>query len=138
MKKYENNQSAPIVTIIVFVLIVAVFLIIISSSGNQQNNTDVKGAATIDSTGKQILDLTAKGGYFPNVINAKANIDSILRVKTNGTYDCSSAFKIPSLGVSKNLPTTGVTEIPIPAQKQGSEITGNCSMGMYYFKIKFL
>ncbi len=118
-------------------------LMIISIGGftallsNNQNSSDSSNTNVISNTdGKQVIDLTAKGGYSPRVIEAKANMDIILRVSTNNTFDCSSALTIPSLGVRKNLPVTGKTDIEIKAQVSGSEIDGTCSMGMYNFKIR--
>ena len=89
------------------------------------------------SDNKQQIAITAKGGYFPRVTNAKANTPTIINLSTNGSYDCSTAFTIPSLGIRENLPATGVTSIEIPPQKPGATIKGLCSMGMYYFTIAF-
>lgn len=86
---------------------------------------------------QQIIALEAKGGFSPTTSVAKAGIPSILQISTNGTYDCSSAISIPSLGYRKNLPATGVENIEIPAQEAGTTINGTCSMGMYSFSISF-
>ncbi len=84
---------------------------------------------------QQIIELRAKGGYTPKVSRAQAGIPTILRVTTSGTFDCSSALRIPSLQVSKNLPATGVTDIVLGTLTSGT-IQGNCSMGMYPFSIE--
>lgn len=86
---------------------------------------------------QQIIALEAKGGFSPTVSIAKAGIPSVLQISTNGTYDCSSAVSIPSLGYRENLPATGVANVEIPAQKAGTTINGTCSMGMYSFSISF-
>lgn len=86
----------------------------------------------------QIIDIRAKGGYSPKITNAQAGVPTILRVKTDGTYDCSSAITIPKLGYSKVLESAGVVDIPIPAQEAGSTLQGMCSMGMYNFSVTFL
>ena len=85
--------------------------------------------------GKQIIDLRAKGGYTPKVTVAKAGMPTILRVSTNGTFDCSSAIRISSLRVSQTLPMNGTTDIALGTLEPGV-IQGNCSMGMYPFQIK--
>src|SRR3989344_3174159 len=85
--------------------------------------------------GQQIIDITAKGGYTPRTSTAKAGIPTILRFHTSGTFDCSSYIRIPSMGVSKTLPSTGIVDIPVDA-KQGSLI-GMCGMGMYPFQVNF-
>lgn len=87
--------------------------------------------------GKQIVSISAKGGYLPRKSEAKADMPTILRVDTNGTFDCSSSLNIPSMNYQKNLPATGVTDIEIPAQKAGSAFEGLCGMGMYRFEIAF-
>lgn len=87
--------------------------------------------------GVQMIDITARGGYKPKQTIAKANIPSVIRMKTQSTFDCSSSLIIPSIGYSASLPATGMTEIPIPSQKPGSTLRGMCGMGMYSFSIIF-
>lgn len=94
-------------------------------------------AVSIDSSGKQVINVVAKGGFSPNKVTAKANVDSRLKVSTNNTFDCSSVLYIPALGIQKNLPITGTTEIDIPAQATGTKLHGTCSMGMYSLDIEF-
>jgi plastocyanin domain-containing protein len=80
--------------------------------------------------------LRAKGGFSPIHSIAKANIPTILRVDTEGTFDCSSVIRIPSLDLSENLPMSGTTDIDIGVQKVAT-LDGTCGMGMYPFDIKF-
>lgn len=87
--------------------------------------------------GTQIIEISAKGGYAPRLTSAKAGVATILRIKTNATFDCSSALRIPAIGYSKTLPATGTTDIPLPAQTAGSTLKALCSMGMYNFSISF-
>ena len=98
------------------------------------------GAPSIDNVsivdGKQIIDLRAKGGYEPRRTIAKAGLPTILRLDTKGTFDCSSAVRIPSLNISRNLPPSGTTEIDLGTPKVAI-LEGTCSMGMYPFEIDF-
>lgn len=87
---------------------------------------------------KQIINIEARGGYFPRVTTAKANLPTVIKVSTNNTFDCSSALIIPSLNFRKNLPPVGVTEIEVSPQQAGTKIQGLCSMGMYRFDINFI
>ena len=87
--------------------------------------------------GKQIVEIGVKGGYSPKVTTAKADIPTTLRMKTDGTFDCSSGVTIPSLGFRQILPSTGSTDIEVPAQKAGTTLNGVCVMGMYHFAINF-
>lgn len=86
--------------------------------------------------GKQIIEISAKGGYSPMKSTAKANIPTILRVSTNGTFDCSSAVRIPTMGISQNLPPSGTIDIDLGSPKV-SVLDGTCGMGMYPFQIDF-
>lgn len=97
--------------------------------------TSVSGDNVSVIDGTQIITLSAKGGYQPKRSVAVAGLPTILRVNTNGTFDCSSALRIPSLKVSENLPMNGTTDIKLGTLSAGI-IPGNCSMGMYPFEIQ--
>jgi plastocyanin domain-containing protein len=123
---------------VLIVLGLIVLLFFGSNTKNPDSNGTTLGATPQIVGDKQILNLTAKGGYTPQVIEAKADMPAILKVQTKSTFDCSAALVISDLKVNEILPPNGVKEIEIPAQKPGSEIIGTCSMGMYGFKIKFV
>lgn len=112
-----------------------IFYLISSGSSSEADLGSVQGANMQGDT--QVIEVLAKGGYSPRVINAKANTKTVLNMKTVNTYDCSLALVIRSLSINETLPTNGLKSYEIPPQKPGSEIIGNCSMGMYGFKIKF-
>ncbi len=86
--------------------------------------------------GVQVIDLRAKGGYSPRKTTAKAGIPTILKVTTSSTFDCSSALRIPTMNISKNLPPSGSTEIDLGTPSAGT-LQGTCAMGMYPFEIEF-
>ncbi|MDO8561471.1 MAG: cupredoxin domain-containing protein [bacterium] len=87
--------------------------------------------------GKQLIDISAKGGYSPRIVLAKAGLPTTLRVATRGTFDCSASLVIPKLQYQKFLSPTGTEEIPISAEQAQGTMQGLCSMGMYNFQIKF-
>ncbi len=89
------------------------------------------------SDGKQIVAIDVKGGYLPKVSTAKSDMPTVLRMTTNGTFDCSSGVTIPSLGYRKILPQSGTTDIEVPPQKAGTTLDGVCVMGMYHFTVNF-
>lgn len=101
-----------------------------SPSVADAHNVSVEG-------GKQIVEIGVKGGYTPKASTAKADTPTVLRMKTDGTFDCSSGVTIPTLGYRKVLPQTGTTDIEIPAQKAGTTLEGVCTMGMYHFSVSF-
>lgn len=86
--------------------------------------------------GKQIVNIKAKGGYQPSKSIAKAGIPTIVRFDTDGTFDCSSSVRIPSMNISKNLPPSGTIDIDIGIQEV-TILQGTCGMGMYPFEIEF-
>jgi plastocyanin domain-containing protein len=100
-------------------------------SGQVVQNVSMEGE-------KQVIEIDAKGGYSPKLTTAKAGVPTVLRLKTNGTYDCSSAVTIPAIGFRKNLEATGVTEVEVPANVAQGTLEGVCSMGMYSFSVKFM
>lgn len=87
--------------------------------------------------GTQIIDITAKGGYSPRIVRAKAGVPTVLRVTTNGTFDCSASMVIPKLSYQKFLKPSGTEDIAISAEQAIGTLQGLCAMGMYNFQIKF-
>ncbi|MFA6520531.1 MAG: cupredoxin domain-containing protein [Candidatus Paceibacterota bacterium] len=122
-----------VATTISAVLIIVAFML---TRGNAVRlpAENVNNVSIVD--GKQIIDLTAKGGYSPRKSVAKAGIPTIVRFTTSGTFDCSSVVRIPSLDVSKNLAMSGTTDIDLGVPKLGL-LEGSCGMGMYPFEIDF-
>ena len=122
-------------------IIVAAVLIaaaIIFSDRKNSNNDAVENKNNVSIVdGKQIITISAKGGYTPKTSTAKADMPTVIRVTTNGTFDCSSAITIPALGYRTNLPLSGVTDVDVPPQKAGTKLEGLCSMGMYSFAVDF-
>ncbi|MFZ1626481.1 MAG: cupredoxin domain-containing protein [Candidatus Moraniibacteriota bacterium] len=84
--------------------------------------------------GQQVVRLSAKAGYLPRVSEVKAGLPTILRVDTQGTFDCSSQIRVPSLDISRSLPPSGVTDIALGTLEPGV-LHGTCGMGMYPFEL---
>lgn len=87
--------------------------------------------------GTQVITVTARDKYAPHLTAAKAGVPTVLRMETNGTLDCSLSLTIPSIGYRQMLPTTGTTDIPLPAQQAGATVRGICAMGMKNFAVQF-
>jgi len=130
----KNIKSIILSILAAIILIGGAIYIANGKPIDQADEISVKNVSVID--GKQIIELKAKGGYRPAHTLAKAGMPTILRLNTSGTVDCSSALRIPSLNISKNLPLSGVTDIDLGIQNAGT-IAGTCGMGMYPFDIKF-
>lgn len=128
-------MRSTIISIVVAVVLIGGALILAQNNGTGPednlpvNNVSIQG-------GVQIVEIRAKGGYQPRTSVAKAGLPTVLRFNTNGTFDCSAAVIIPSLGISKFLPASGATDIDLGAQQSG-RLQGSCGMGMYPFEIDF-
>ena len=116
-------------------VIIVVFIALGSSPG--QNSTTAADVLPTTVDGRQLIQIIVQSGYSPRVINAKANVASTLRMSTNNSYGCDTAFTIPKLGVRQMLPASGDTDIAIAAQAPGTSLVGTCSMGMYSFTMNF-
>lgn len=125
------------ITSIIIVVVLIGGAVMIGNKGQKSEQVEpaiVEGGMSVDS---QVVEISAKGGYSPRVVSARAGIPTIIKVTTKGTFDCSSALTIPSIGYRTNLPPSGVTDIEIPPQVAGTSLQGICQMGMYSFAINF-
>ncbi len=103
-----------------------------------QTASSTNGSANVSVVdGKQVIQITAKGGYAPRLTAAKANMPTVINVQTSGTYDCSSVLTVPAVGFRRSLPASGITSIQIPPQSPGAIVKGVCAMGMYNFTVSF-
>ena len=89
------------------VVFAAIFFANNRNSSGLPDSEPVAVSQVID--GKQVIEIKAKGGYTPREILAKADVSTVIKIKTQGTFDCSSALVIPSLNYRSNLSPSGVT-----------------------------
>lgn len=75
------------------------------------------------------IEITS-GGYSPSYIKVKEDMPVILTIKSINAYSCALAFRIPELGISKNLASNDTQQITFTPTKKG-KLQFNCSMGMY-------
>lgn len=127
-------MKATIISILAAGLLIGGAIMFSSSASDEPAGT-AQNVTVADGT--QIVEITAKGGYSPKKTIAQANMPTVLKVKTNGTFDCTSGLSIAALKYQASLPPTGITEIPVPPQKTGTTIKGLCAMGMFNFTIAF-
>lgn len=126
-----------IITSAIVVLILIGGAFVFTKGNPKQANENVVSVSNVTiENGVQIVEIKARGGYTPKISTAKAGIPTILRFNTNGTFDCSSSVRIPSLNISKNLSTSGQTDIELPNSNTGT-LKGTCGMGMYSFEVVF-
>ena len=137
IKKTDLTRIIVIGLLVIGATLFEVALLTRNSSSNGEiisvNTTDIN----IDDE-TNVVEVNVKGGYSPSYIEAPAGKKTILKLKTDKTFDCSAAFQIPELNYSKFLPPTGETLINLGIQEAGTEFNASCSMGMYLLKIKFI
>ena len=125
---------------VIYVIITLGLITVIGIVFFGQSRGDLSTDQTIQKVeirdGVQYVTINARGGYSPKVSQAKANVPTKLIVKTNGTYDCSLALVIRSIGYQKILSQTGEEIIDLGTPQTGT-LQGICSMGMYSFVVNF-
>jgi len=127
-------MKATVISIIAAVILIGGAFLLTKGTPNTGSDIPANNVTVVD--GKQIIEVTAKGGYLPRKSIAKAGIPTVLRFNTSGTFDCSSSVRIPSMDISKNLPASGATDIELGNPKLGT-LQGTCGMGMYPFEVEF-
>jgi len=130
------NKSL-LISLVFCALIIAGAVWLTSARPSANTPPDTRTPITTITEGTQVIDITAKGGYSPRQVTAKAGVPTVLRVTTNGTFDCSASLVIPKLSYQKFLKSSGTEEISIPAEQAQGTLQGVCAMGMYNFKILF-
>ena len=108
-----------------------------NDSSSKPSAKTVEKFPTVNTDGKQVIEIAVKGGYSPKAVTAKAGVPTVIRFVTDNTFDCSSSLSIPAINYRKNLPRTGTTDVDVPAQAAGTKLQGSCSMGMYSFTVDF-
>lgn len=91
------------------------------SGGSDNSNFQVVQNPTIEVT---------SAGYTPGYIKVKKDMPVTLTIKSINAYSCALAFRIPELGISKNLTPNDTQMITFTPRKAG-KLQFNCSMGMY-------
>lgn len=71
------------------------------------------------------------GGYSPNYVKLKTGTPVKLILTSGGQLGCASQFRIPSLGISRNLGRNETATVEFTPRQKG-KIIGTCSMGMFY------
>lgn len=69
-------------------------------------------------------------GYSPEYLRVKRGVPVVLKLTSQDAYSCASAFRIPSLKISRNMRSDGTQIVNFTPEKTG-KIVFTCSMGMY-------
>lgn len=74
--------------------------------------------------------IVGASGYTPNYIKVSKNSAVTVKLIAKDAYSCASAFRIPSLGISRNMQANEEYTFTFTPTKVG-QIIFTCSMGMY-------
>ncbi|KKQ67331.1 MAG: putative membrane protein [Candidatus Daviesbacteria bacterium GW2011_GWA2_38_24] len=98
------------------------------SGGGPQENQNLTGNTQ---NGVQVVNINVtNSGYSPTYLRVKKGQPVKLNLTTSNAFSCATAFRIPSLGVVKDLKPTGTDSVEFTPVKSG-KIRFTCSMGMY-------
>ena len=110
----------------------------ISSSWKTDNSNKMSLAYPPVKNGFQEVTISVlSNGYNPSRVVLKEDFPTKLELKTNQTYSCAIAFRIPSLKIGINLKPSGAEVLSLPPLEKG-EYLFTCSMGMYQGVIKVI
>jgi len=92
--------------------------------------TSVPDITAMAETNQNLAITITSGGYAPNYFRVKKGVLVTLKLTSKDAYSCASAFRIPSLGISKNLQPNETQTLTFTPNQTG-KIPFTCSMGMY-------
>jgi len=94
---------------------------------DRQQSTERASDVSV-SQGAEII--ISASGYSPDYIRVRYGSPVTIKLTGKDAYSCASAFRIPSLGISKNLQPNESYTFSFTPDKKGI-IPFSCSMGMY-------
>jgi uncharacterized protein len=95
--------------------------VVFGKSSVTQNNVETTQSVEI---------IITSSGYSPDYIKVKKGLPVTIKLTSKDAYSCAAAFRIPSLGISKNLLPNETQTITFTPTQVG-QIPFTCSMGMY-------
>jgi Cu+-exporting ATPase len=81
--------------------------------------------------GRQVVDITVKGGYSPNLIRVQAGTPVRLRFDRQENSDCTARVVFPDFRKSASLAAFGTTTLDLEVQEPG-EYSWACGMNMLH------
>ena len=130
------KKNSIIISLIIVLLLVGGSLFLTKKNTPAEGGISPQYVSMEDDVQIVKVVVNAKG-YTPNSVEAKAGIKTVLRMESQNSYGCERSLRIPSLEITEILPSQGTTDIDLGIPKEGENIFGSCSMGMYTFKISF-
>ena len=81
--------------------------------------------------GRQVIDITVRGGYSPNLVTVEAGKPVRLRFDRQENSDCSARVVFPDLRKSATLAAFGTTTLDLDIPSPG-EYSWACGMNMLH------
>ena len=97
----------------------------------------VPARAQLDAGGRQVVEITVRGGYRPHVIRARAGVPLRIVFRRDDDDACSERVVFSAPRLDRRLAPAGVTTVDLPAQPAG-EIRFTCGMGRYRGRIELV
>ncbi len=94
------------------------------SAPQKATNAQVEG-------GRQVVDITVKGGYSPNLVRVEAGTPVRLRFHRQENSDCTARVVFPDLRKSASLEAFGTTTLDLDVAEPG-EYAWACGMNMLH------
>ncbi|MBI2778119.1 MAG: cupredoxin domain-containing protein [Chloroflexi bacterium] len=90
-----------------------------------------------DAGGRQVVEITVRGGYRPHVIRARAGVPLRIVFQRDDDDACSERVVFSAPRLDRRLAPAGMTTVDLPAQPAG-EIRFTCGMGRYRGRIELV
>jgi len=131
LKKKAFNYIAAAFIIVIGVISINSGQILRGSVHTLQNYyTVIFGGQEASKVGSVVNIKVTNSGYQSDVNTLKVGKPVTLNLTANGVTSCARSFVIPSLNISKLLPSTGTATLEFTPTTVG-KLVYTCSMGMY-------
>lgn len=98
--------------------------------GGEEETLQEEGAQVVNGV-QEVNVAVLPNGYNPNKVTLKAGVPVKLNLTTGNALGCASQFRIPSLGIGKNLKQNETATLEFTPEQKG-KLIGTCAMGMFY------
>jgi hypothetical protein len=93
--------------------------------------------AHLEAGGRQVVEITVRGGYRPGAIRARAGMPLRIVFRREDDDICSERVVFSAPKLDRRLAPAGITTVDLPAQPAG-EIRFTCGMGRYRGRIELV
>jgi len=112
---------------VLYLGVISIHGALVASGFQLSAKSNVQNEAAITQNPEIII---TSSGYSPSYIKVKKGVPVNITLTSRNAYSCALAFRIPSLGIIKNLGPNDTQLVTFTPTQEG-KIQFNCSMGMY-------